>query len=79
MDMHFDRWAAEMHPKMSFDQPKNGPGAKSYWQTRVARAKNVMKKRPNLFWIKMQEHFQLSDTKMAEYFGPCPEMPADAV
>ncbi|WP_102412085.1 lamin tail domain-containing protein [Beduinella massiliensis] len=79
MDMHFDRWAAEMHPKISFDQPKNGPGAKSYWQTRIARAKNVMKKRPNIFWGMVQEYFQLSETKMTEYFGPRPEMPADAI
>ena len=79
MDMHFDRWAAEMHPKISFDQPKNGPGAKSYWQERVARAKNVMKKRPSIFWAEVQEYFGLSQAKMEEYFGPQPEIPADAV
>ena len=78
MQMHFTRWAEEMYPQISLDQPKNPEGAYAYWQERVAWAKNVMKKRPTLFWQMMQEQFGLSDDIMVQYFGECPEMPADA-
>lgn len=79
MAMHFERWAAEMYPQLSFDQPKNPAGAYAYWQERIERAKNVMKKRPTKFYDMMQETFELSDEEMAGYFGARPEIPADAI
>ena len=79
MAMHFERWAAEMYPQLSFDQPKNPAGAYAYWQERIERAKNVMKKRPTRFYDMMQETFGLTDEEMAAYFGARPELPADAI
>ena len=79
MAMHFERWAAEMYPQLSFDQPKNPAGAYAYWQERIERAKNVMKKRPTRFYDMMQETFGLTDEEMAAYFGARPEIPADAI
>ena len=79
MQMHFARWAEEMYPQISFDQPRNPEGAYAYWQERVARAKNVMKKRPTLFWEMVKDQFALTDEQMQAYFGPCPEMPEDAI
>lgn len=77
MRMHFGRWAAEMYPQISADQPKNPEGAYVYWQQRVERAKNVMKKRPNIFWNMIQAYFELDHQEMISYFGECPIMPLD--
>lgn len=79
MQMHFGRWAAEMYPQISMDQPKNPEGAYVYWQQRVDRAKNVMKKRPAVFWNMMKAHFKLSEEEMVFYFGACPVIPKDAI
>lgn len=79
MPMHFARWAAEMYPQISLDQPKNPEGAYAYWQERVQRARNVMKKRPTLFWNMVKEYFDLSEEDMTAYFGACPPMPRDAI
>lgn len=75
MDMHFERWAGQMHPKISADQPRNGPGAKQYWLERVARAKDTLRRRPSIFWEMVRAHFDLSEVQMESYFGPQP--PAD--
>lgn len=75
MSMHFGRWAAEMYPQISLDQPKNPEGAYAYWQERVERARNVMRKRPTLFWNMIKEYFNLSEEEMTAYFGACPPMP----
>lgn len=72
MQMHFTRWAEEMHPKISFDQPKNAAGAYNYWVTRCNRARNVLSWRPYIFWNDIKEYFGLSDAKMIEYYGECP-------
>ena len=37
MQMHSERWATEMSPKVSFDVPKNATGAYNYWLTRCER------------------------------------------
>ncbi len=75
MQMHMERWAAEMHPKVSFDQPKNPSGAYNYWVTRCERAIRVMNRRPHFVWLDIQSYFGLSDEEMAERFGPCPVIP----
>lgn len=72
MQMHFGRWAEEMHYKVSFDQPKNANGAYSYWNERNNRAINVMSWRPYIFWNEVKTYFKLSDAKMIEYYGECP-------
>ena len=77
MPMHFNRWAAQMYPQISADQPRNPEGAYAYWKQRVERAKNVMKKRPTIFWNMAKETFGLSEQEMIGYYGECPIMPAD--
>ncbi len=77
MPMHNSRWADEMPKQVSFDVPKNPEGAYSYWQIRVERARNVINKRPNIFWGMVQEHFELSESQMLDYFGPRPDLPAE--
>jgi hypothetical protein len=75
--MHFERWATEMHPKMSSDVPKNPAGAYNYWMIRVSRAYNVIGKRPHIFWGMVQDHFGLTDAQMLDYLGPRPTLPAE--
>ena len=77
MQMHMERWAAEMPAKVSFDQPKNPTGAYTYWQTRNERAIRVMNRRPHFMWKDIQSYFKLSDAEMTERFGPCPIIPAE--
>ena len=75
MQMNMERWAAEMPKEISFDQPKNGPGAYNYWITRCERAIRVMNRRPHFVWLDIQSYFGLSDEEMTQRFGPCPEIP----
>ena len=79
MRLHFYRWA-EYHDKMYLsDWPTNFTSAYTYWENRINRLKNVLKKRPNKLWDMVQEAFKLTDDQMLVYFGPQPEMPPDAV
>ncbi len=79
MNMHFARWAEE-HDKMVLGEwPTTVDGAYRYWEQRVDRLRNVIKKRPNLLWGMVKEELKVSDEDMLKYFGPRPEMPADAV
>ena len=75
MQMNMERWAAEMPKEISFDQPKNGPGAYNYWITRCERAIRVMNRRPHFVWLDIQSYFGLSDEEMTQRFGPCPVIP----
>lgn len=77
MQMNMERWGAEMPKELSFDQPKNGPGAYNYWITRCTRAIRVMNRRPNIVWLDIQSYFGLSDEEMTARFGPCPVIPAE--
>lgn len=72
MQLHFNLWGEQMHPKVSAEQPKNAIGAYNYWITRSNRARNVMRWRPYIFWNEVQHYFALSDAKMIEYYGQCP-------
>ena len=79
MKLHFNRWA-EYHDQMvAIEWPTNYSSAYAYWEKHVNRLKNVLKKRPTLLWEMVQEQFELTDEQMLNYFGPKPEMPADAV
>ncbi len=75
MQMHFERWAAEMPAKVSLDQPKNPAGAYNYWVSRCERAIRVMNRRPYFVWVDIKDTFGLSDEEMISYFGPCPVIP----
>ena len=77
MQMHSERWAAEMPAQVSFDVPKNATGAYNYWLTRCERAVRVMNRRPHFIWLDIQSYFGLSDAEMESYFGPCPEIAAE--
>ncbi len=76
--LHFARWA-EYHDQMvASEWPTREGAAYSYWQSRVNRLRNVLKKRPNRLWKMVKDQFKLTDEQMVQYFGPQPEMPADA-
>lgn len=79
MELHFSRWAEENDKRINFDSPTTPEGAMSYWHKRLDFTRNVIKKRPTYFWEFVQDEFKLSDDQMIIYFGPKPEMPADAV
>ena len=74
MQMHFQRWAAELHPKIGFDQPKNPEGAYNYWASRCERMlTRIFNRRPYYIWQDAKSFFNLTDAELTAYFGPCPE------
>ena len=76
MMMHMQRWAALLHPKIGFDQPKNPEGAYNYWVSRCERMlTRIFPRRPYYIWKDVQQFFNLSDAQMEVYFGPCPANP----
>ncbi len=77
MQMHNQRWAAEMPTQVSFDQPKNPEGGYNYWVTRCERAIRVINRRPHFIWLDIQSYFGLSDAEMTQRFGPCPTIPEE--
>ncbi len=79
MSLHFSRWAEENDKAINFDSPTTPEGALRYWNTRLDRSRNVMKKRPTYFYEMIQERFELSDETMLQYFGPKPALPDDAL
>ncbi len=79
MPLHLARWAELNEKKINADSPLTAEGALRYWNQRLDRSRNVMKKKPTLFYGYVQDYFQLSDAAMIEYFGQKPVMPADAL
>lgn len=79
MPLHFSRWAEENDKVINSDSPLTPEGALRYWNVRLDRTRNVIKKRPTYFYDIIQEYFKLSDEQMLSYFGPKPAMPADAI
>ena len=78
MQMHMQRWAAEVHPKVSFDQPKNPEGGYNYWVSRCERMlERIFPRRPYYMWQEIIEYFGLTEAQMVAYFGPCPAKPAE--
>lgn len=75
---HYNRWAGETSTLLT-EEPATPEGNYTYWEQRLTRLNNVLKKRPNLCWEHIRDWFGLTDAEMAAYFGPQPEMPADAV
>ena len=79
MALHFSRWAEENDKAINFDSPSTPEGALRYWNTRMDRSRNVIRKRPTYFYEMIQERLSLSDETMLNYFGPKPTLPDDAI
>jgi hypothetical protein len=79
MSLHWARWGTENDKFVIEEVPTTTDGAYRYWEKRVERLRNVCRKRPNRLWTFAQNAFNLTDAQMIEYFGPQPEMPADAI
>jgi hypothetical protein len=79
IDMHFARWAEEHDKNVITEWPTDVSAAKRYWENRISRLQNTLKKRPNLLWGYVRDQFELSNAQMEKYFGPRPEMPKDVV
>ena len=78
MEMHFDRWAAENLKNISFDQPKTKDGCIRWWNQRVTRLRNIVRKRPAYCWRQVAEWFGMTDAQMTYYFGPIPVISEEA-
>jgi hypothetical protein len=79
MPLHFARWAEFNEKSINADSPLTAEGALRYWKNRLDRSRNVIKKRPTLFYGMVQDYFDLSGADMVKYFGEKPAMPADAL
>ena len=79
MSFHFARWAEEHDKMVVAEWPTNPGSAYRYWQDRVERLRNTIRKRPHLLWGYIKEAFELTDEEMLEYFGPRPELPPEAI
>ena len=79
MRSHWSRWGEENDPMVISEVPTTADGAYRYWEKRVDRLRNTCRKRPNLLWGYTQDAFNLTDAQMIHYFGPRPEMPAEAI
>jgi hypothetical protein len=79
MPLHFARWAEFNEKSINADSPLTADGAMNYWKSRLNRSRNVIKKRPTLFYGMVQDYFNLSNATMVKYFGEKPAMPADAL
>jgi len=79
MLLHFQRWADQNLKSISSEQPQTPDGCIRYWNERVNRLRNVVKKRPTFCYEQVQEFFKLTNAQMLEYFGEKPAIPADAI
>ena len=79
MELHWARWGEENDKMVFSDVPTTVDGAYRYWEKRVDRLRNVIKKRPTLLWEMVQAAFEQTDAQMEMNFGPKPDMPADAI
>lgn len=79
MQLHWARWGEENDTNVIQEAPTSVDGAYRYWEKRVERLRNVVRKRPTLLWQYTQDAFNLTNDEMEHYFGPKPEMPPEAV
>lgn len=79
MELHWARWGEENDQYVISEVPVTVDGAYRYWEKRVERLRNVVRKRPTYLWEFIQDAFKLSNNDMVKYFGEKPIMPADAV
>ena len=79
MQLHWARWGEENDTFVITEAPTSVDGAYRYWEKRVERLRNVIRKRPTLLWEYTQNTFDLTDEQMEHYFGTKPEMPPEAI
>lgn len=79
MTMHFERWAALNLKNISLEQPKTVDGCIRYWNSRIDRLRNVIRKRPRHCWVQIKEWYKLTDEQMLHYLGPKPEFPPESI
>ena len=68
MRAHIDRWAPHYDKNVIFDVPTTPEKGWEYWQQRVNRLRNVIRKRPTRLYNFIQEYFTMTDEEMAVYF-----------
>ena len=68
MKNHWARWGEENDKMVISDVPVTSDGAYRYWEKRVERLRNVIRKRPTLLYNFIQEYFEMSSEEMAAYF-----------
>ena len=78
MPLHFARWAEETDKAITYDNPTTPEGALRYWNTRLNRLRNTLKKRPTYFYEMVQERLELTNDQMLLFFGDKPQLPEDA-
>ena len=78
MMLHWARWGEENDKYVISDVPTTVDGAYRFWEKRIERLQNVIRKRPTLLWEYTQDAFNLTNEQMEKYFGEKPEMPAEA-
>ena len=79
MQLHWARWGEENDKAVIAEVPITVDGAYRYWEKRVERLRNVVRKRPTLLWEMTQKAFDLKNEEMIEYFGEKPPMPPEAI
>ena len=79
MEQHWTRWGPENDRNIVSEAPRTVEGAYKYWQKRVERLRNVIRKRPTRLWEFTKKAFGLSNEEMEKYFGPKPPMPPEAI
>ena len=79
MELHWARWGEENDKAVLSEVPITADGAYRYWEKRVERLRNVVRKRPTLLWEMTQNAFNLTEAQMIEYFGEKPPMPPEAI
>ena len=79
MSLHFEKWGELNDKAIIAEAPNTADGALRYWESRINRLRNTLKKRPTLLWEMTQNAFNLTNAEMVNYFGPQPEMPPDAI
>ena len=75
MQAHFDRWGSLYDKAILAEVPTTPEGARKYWESRIKRLRNTMKKRPTLLYNYIQDYFGMSDAEMHVYFPA--DLPAD--
>jgi len=78
MRVHFARWAEFTDKIIHSEGPLTPEAAYRYWENRITRLKNTLRKRPTLLYEYIQEWFKFSNQQMVHYFGEKPPMPPEA-
>lgn len=78
MKVHFARWAEFTDKLIHSEGPMTPEAAYRYWEGRITRLKNTLRKRPTILYDYVQEWFKLSNDQMVHYLGARPPMPPDA-